>query len=163
MDGVMLLRHAREAGLRVETEGDKLVIRGPRNAEPVARLLIEHKPEVMAALAPDVTDCAARTALLAGEVSPDTTTASWWCDFHADRLANHELGGKRAGAEAGRLAYGDCIVRWHRLFGRRWPTWQCPGCDAPIGGLSALSLADGTRVHFDDKLACILRYTLPVI
>jgi hypothetical protein len=31
------------------------VIRGPRRAEHVAQLLIEHKPEVLAALAPHVT------------------------------------------------------------------------------------------------------------
>jgi hypothetical protein len=52
MDGVTLLRRARDAGLAVLAEGDKLVIRGPRRAEPVARLLIEHKPAVMAALTP---------------------------------------------------------------------------------------------------------------
>jgi hypothetical protein len=53
MDEVMLLRRARESGLTVPAEGDKLVIRGPKRAEPVARLLIENKPKVIAALAPD--------------------------------------------------------------------------------------------------------------
>ena len=52
MDGLILLNRAREAGLAVEADGNKLLIRGPRRAEPVARLLIEHKPEVLAALAP---------------------------------------------------------------------------------------------------------------
>ena len=52
MDGMTLLHRARDAGLAVAAEGDKLVIRGPRRAEPVARLLIEHKPAVMAALTP---------------------------------------------------------------------------------------------------------------
>ena len=52
MDGLTLLRRAREAGLAVATEGEKLVIRGPKRAEKVARLLIEHKPDVLAALAP---------------------------------------------------------------------------------------------------------------
>jgi hypothetical protein len=42
MDGLMLLRRARDAGLVVTAEGDKLVIRGPKRAEPVALLLIEH-------------------------------------------------------------------------------------------------------------------------
>jgi hypothetical protein len=55
MDGMTLLRRAHEAGLNVATEGDKLVIRGPRRAESVARLLIEHKPKVMAALTPSTT------------------------------------------------------------------------------------------------------------
>jgi len=53
MDGVTLLRRAREAGLAVATEGDKLVIRGPRRAGPVALLLLAHKPAVIAALAAD--------------------------------------------------------------------------------------------------------------
>ena len=44
MDGVTLLRQAREACLAVAAEGDKLVIRDPRRAESVARLLIENKP-----------------------------------------------------------------------------------------------------------------------
>ena len=51
MDVVALLLRARDAGLRVEPAGDKLVVRGPRNAEPVVKLLAKHKVEVLAALA----------------------------------------------------------------------------------------------------------------
>ena len=51
MDAVTLLQRAQEAGLRVERAGDKLVVRGPRRAEPVVRLLAEHKAELLAALA----------------------------------------------------------------------------------------------------------------
>jgi hypothetical protein len=51
MDAVTLLLRAQEAGLRVERAGDKLVVRGPRRAEPVVRLLAEHKAELLAALA----------------------------------------------------------------------------------------------------------------
>ena len=47
MDGVALLEEARAAGLVVECRADKLVIRGPRNAEPLALLLIEHKSVVL--------------------------------------------------------------------------------------------------------------------
>lgn len=47
----MLLGEARAAGLSVWAEGDRLVIRGPKEAEPVARLLLERKPVVLAALA----------------------------------------------------------------------------------------------------------------
>ena len=52
MDGMTLLREARSAGLSVWAEGDRLVIRGPRRAEPVVRVLIAHKPDVMTALSP---------------------------------------------------------------------------------------------------------------
>ena len=52
MDAITLLRRAQGVGLRVERAGDKLIVKGPRQAEPVVRLLAEHKAEVLAALAP---------------------------------------------------------------------------------------------------------------
>ena len=51
MDGLTLLRRAHDVGLRLEAAGDKLVIRGPKRAEPIVRLLAEHKAAVLAALA----------------------------------------------------------------------------------------------------------------
>jgi hypothetical protein len=51
VEALILLRKARDAGLAVAQEGDILVIRGPKRAEPIARLLIEKKQEVLAALA----------------------------------------------------------------------------------------------------------------
>ena len=51
MDGVTLLRPARDAGLRVESLGNTLLIRGPKRAGPVVKLLAEHKTEVLSALA----------------------------------------------------------------------------------------------------------------
>jgi hypothetical protein len=50
MDAVALLRRAQNAELSVEP-GDKLVVRGPRNAESVVKLFAEHKAEVLTALA----------------------------------------------------------------------------------------------------------------
>lgn len=47
MDGIALLERARAAGLVVRSEGDKLVIRGPRVAEPLALELIAHKQSVL--------------------------------------------------------------------------------------------------------------------
>lgn len=38
MDGLTLIREARSAGLKLTADGDKLVIRGPRQAEAVAAL-----------------------------------------------------------------------------------------------------------------------------
>jgi hypothetical protein len=51
MDVLALLRQAQEAGLRVEPAGDKLKVRGPKRAEPVAKLLAKQKVEVLQALA----------------------------------------------------------------------------------------------------------------
>src|SRR5262249_50808230 len=50
MDGLILLNEAQGAGLTVEAEGDRLRIRGPRRAEPIAQRLIAHKADVLAVL-----------------------------------------------------------------------------------------------------------------
>ena len=51
MDGLTLLRRAREAGLKIQPAGDMLKITGPKRAEPLVRLLAKHKADVLAALA----------------------------------------------------------------------------------------------------------------
>ena len=51
MGGLNLLAEARSAGLDVQADGDRLVIRGPRAADAVARRLMAEKPAVLAALA----------------------------------------------------------------------------------------------------------------
>ena len=50
MDCVTLLEEARLAGLTVLIDGGKLVVRGPRRAEPVALRVLRHKPDVLATL-----------------------------------------------------------------------------------------------------------------
>lgn len=50
MDCITLLREAKAAGLTVSTEGDRLVVRGPKIAHETACRLLAHKPDVMAAL-----------------------------------------------------------------------------------------------------------------
>jgi hypothetical protein len=132
MDGVTLLRQARAAGLAVATEGDKLVIRGPRRAEPVALLLLAHKPAVIAALAAD------------------------WRARYREALAY--WGVLHPADEAARLAWGDMQARWHRLHAAKALEWQCVGCGEPIGGLAALELADGNRVHLGESLDCLFDF-----
>ena len=51
MGSLTLLDRARAAGLSVTAEGDRLIIRGPRRAEPIACELISRKAEVLALLA----------------------------------------------------------------------------------------------------------------
>jgi len=41
--------------------------------------------------------------------------------------------------------------------GKRWPTWQCAGCDALISGSQPLNLPDGNRVHFE-PIDCLIRF-----
>ena len=46
-----LLGRAGAAGLTVRAEGDRIVIKGPRQAESIARELLGHKAEILALLA----------------------------------------------------------------------------------------------------------------
>jgi hypothetical protein len=50
MDGMTLLKQARSAGLTVLFQGDKLVIRGPRRAGPLAEQLLAYKHRIIEAL-----------------------------------------------------------------------------------------------------------------
>ncbi len=47
MNCVKTLQWAHEAGLTVEAAEDRLVVRGPRSAEPIARHLLAHKADVL--------------------------------------------------------------------------------------------------------------------
>jgi hypothetical protein len=51
MECVTLLHEAREAGLEVCADGDRLVVRGPRSAEALARTLLARKAELLRMLA----------------------------------------------------------------------------------------------------------------
>jgi hypothetical protein len=94
-----------------------------------------------------------------------TADASWdravvappdWRVRHCEALAYwsafHPAG------EAARLAWGEIENLWHMQHGERVRHWQCAGCREPIGGLPALDLADGNRVHLDQAhaLGCLL-------
>jgi hypothetical protein len=54
----MLLRRARDAGLAVAAVGGKLVIHGPKRAEPVARLLIDIAALILVEPAPEAAEAA---------------------------------------------------------------------------------------------------------
>jgi hypothetical protein len=47
MDIVTLLREAESAGLQVRADGDRLVVRGPRSLEPLAKRLLERKADLL--------------------------------------------------------------------------------------------------------------------
>jgi hypothetical protein len=138
MDAVALLHRAQEVGLRVETMGEKLLVRGPKRAEAVVRLLAEHKAEVLAAL------------------SPSFVEASWWREHFAAKAVQWFVG-DRDWEAAKRLAWSDLENEWHELHGRRWLSWQCAGCNAPLRGSQALNLPDGNRVHFE-PIDCLIGF-----
>ena len=147
MDGLTLLRCARDAGLAVAAQGDKLVIRGPKRSEPVALLLLEHKPEVMAALVP---------AKAAPDVD-DEPVPAWWGREYLVRTITWKLSGTRSESRARVIAWGELEGLWLRRHCTHTPQWQCAGRGTPIGGLPALDLADGNRVHLD-RLDCLLAF-----
>jgi hypothetical protein len=137
-----LLRRLSEIGATVNPAGDKLVVRA--GATPVPAELVKHlraaKAEVLAALMPPT----------AGR------DAAWWRRELTVRTLDWLLDG-RTRAEAERLAINHLVLEWHRDHGAHVPKWQCAGCGKPIGGMGALALADGNRVHFQ-TLDCLLCY-----
>lgn len=64
MDGLTLLRQARQAGLRVGADGDRLVVEGPRRLETMAGALLAEKPEVLRALAREGTEIGWRVEVM---------------------------------------------------------------------------------------------------
>ena len=71
-----LLEEARAAGLTVKVEGEKLVVRGPRDAEHIALQLLESKPRVIAIL----------RASEGGEEGYGTEGLNWVFDLDAGHL-----------------------------------------------------------------------------
>lgn len=131
MDGLALLAQARDAGLEVRARGDKLVIRGPKRAENVARLLLDQKPVVLDALrvaAHQWGDAAAAVAWFLRSEPPSEPfvlrrnpierpfvtvlhPARYWRALRADVAA---------GPGRGRDAYGAVradVLRLYELFG----------------------------------------------
>jgi hypothetical protein len=138
MEAVALLQRAQEAGLRIELMGDTLLVRGPKRAEAVVKLLAVRKAQVLAALSPSFVD------------------AGWWRERFTAKSVQWFVGGRDWNA-AKRLAWGDLENEWHHQHGKRWPSWQCAGCDALIGGSEALNLPDGNRAHFE-PIDCLIRF-----
>ena len=138
MDAVALFHRTQEVGLRIEPMGEKLLVRGPKRAEAVVKLLAEHKAEVLAALSPSFVD------------------ASWWRERFTTKAVQWTIGDRNWKA-AKRLAWGDLENEWHYHHGKRWPTWQCAGCEKVIGGLAGINLPDGNRVHFE-PIDCLIRF-----
>jgi hypothetical protein len=78
-----------------------------------------------------------------------------WRSRHGEALIY--WGALHPAEEAEQIAWGELQDRWHWLHGARALVWKCAGCGEPIGGLTALGLADGNRVHLD-RLDCLLAF-----
>ena len=119
MDGLILLIEARAAGLIVLADGDRLVIRGPKSADAVARRLLAHKAMVLAALTfadwvlrPD---CHGRM----GWEAPDLPEADrWWAHCMFDDLPLPGPPCPKCGS----------VEEWTDLLGGR----HCQQCDGDL-------------------------------
>jgi hypothetical protein len=129
-----LIAAVRAAGGTIRRDGDmiELAAARPLPAELLARIR-EAKPALLGLLA-STADWRAR----------HREALAYWSVLHPDDKAVS-------------LTWGELQDRWHRLHEARLPGWQCAGCGEAIGGLAALALADGNRVHFE-TLDCVLLY-----
>jgi hypothetical protein len=151
-----LLDRLAEIGAVVKPNGDKLILRAGPQSIPgeLVRDLRRAKSEVLARLnSPDYT-----AKGIDGRAVGDGSDLAWWRRHFTIRTIHWGLTGRWTKDEAEGLAYGELLDEWRRSQGRRWPAWQCAGCDEPIGDLSALLLADENRVHFDGERECLIRF-----
>jgi hypothetical protein len=143
-----LVRAATAAGAKLAVSGDKLSVTAPSPLAPeLVQELRRSKVEILRLLATE-----------AGRGHPPPANAAWWRRHFTIRTLHWGLSARWTKDEAERLAYGELLDEWRKPQGRRWPVWQCAGCDEPIGGLSALLLADENRVHFDEERECLIRF-----
>jgi hypothetical protein len=153
MEVLTLLRKAREAGLTVSTEGNSLVIRGPRRAEPVVLQLAEKKAEVLAALA--------RAEHSPQELDRSVSDPAWWRRHFNIRTIDRELSGFRSHREAELLAFNDLVVEWHKRHGMRPDPRCCAGCGDKLPDHVGLVVdRGGVRVHFDAarRDSCVIAF-----
>ena len=132
-----LLDRLAEIGATIRPAGDHLILRAGSKPVPAALVKRLHraKAEVLAVISPEAPYWGRRFTAL---------TFAWGA-------------GKRDWQTARRLAWGDLQNEWHKKHGRQWPQWQCAGCEKPIGGLDAVNLSDGNRVHFE-PIDCMIDF-----
>src|SRR4051794_16110792 len=70
MDGLMLLQEARAAGLEIKLDGDRLVVRGPRSAAPLAERLLEMKLEIIPLLESEDDEVTWRVEAMRRQIRP---------------------------------------------------------------------------------------------
>ena len=80
MVGLTLLKAAHAAGLAVRADGSRLVVRGPRRAEPLAKQLLENKAEVLDVLADGGSASGRRHSVADTSDRPTATTRPGWID-----------------------------------------------------------------------------------
>jgi hypothetical protein len=146
-----LLDRLAEIGATLEPTGDHLILRA--GATPVPAELVRRLRQSKWALLEELAPAWYSANPADQDKTPD---AAWWRDRYAALVRWFHV--ERQWVEAEAIAYGELLDEWRKSHGRRWPVSQCAGCDEPIGGLSALLLADKNRVHFVEERECLIRF-----
>jgi hypothetical protein len=108
-----VLKHARAAGLRIEVDGDDLIL--DADAEPPSALLDllrQHKPQLI-------------TMLRRG---PDGWTGEDWRAFFDERAAIGEHDGALSKAEAEARAFDCCRAEWMNRHPVHTQAGRCASC-----------------------------------
>ena len=92
MGGIELLRQARDAGLDVQADGDRLRIRGPRRLEPLALELLRCKGELLAILSDNDHWARQAAGLLSTVADPAPRTDLRSCSSTVRRSVNSTAG-----------------------------------------------------------------------
>jgi len=158
-----LLDRLAELGASVACDSDRLRVRAGDSGIPAALIasLRAAKPDVIAVLSRAGhadRDTAATDRSSAADIAHIPVDRAWWRCRFAVRTLHWQLGDYRSPEKARCIAFGELLDVFREKHGRRWPHWQCAGCDAPIGGLAALTLLGGNRVHFDAQNECLIRF-----
>jgi hypothetical protein len=138
MDGLTLLSEGRAAGLIVLADGGRLVIRGPRSADAVARQLLAHKAVVLAAMAADDGSSCPWEAMEPGTACPKCGSLEQWQDL----LGRQRCGVCEADALGRALKLAERAARLRTQAQPRKPAPRlAPGC-VPVGSTDTLDLGD---------------------
>ena len=128
MDGLTLLGRARSAGLAVEAQGSRLVVRGPRSLEPIARELLERKDEILAALA------------------QHTGLSPAWDDLSRQRWGP-SVGDPTPGIEIPADHWRRTVARWPHV---RWSSWRSRVGELLEPGASGNEIKAAERRAFEE-------------
>ncbi len=108
MDGLRLLREAQAAGLTVRADGERLIVRGPRRAEPVALRLLANKVAILSALRGATGDTRPRAA---------DTLPPHWRELYEERAAIMEFDANMTRADAEHFALAEILKRMRECAG----------------------------------------------
>lgn len=123
-----LLTQARAAGLMVRTDGERLIVRGPKQQSHLATVLLNHKAEVLALLSTDEQAILNRMAALRPLVPaigpipfllvrPQLEVPSGQCLSCGEALSPEDLYRCRLCVEAVRRVLAEVETERHRLGG----------------------------------------------